>query len=594
MAGFPRATGQPSPAWGQPRTALAAAWRREWLVVLLLAGLASFLLFWRLAEPPKYIYDEVYHSFTANLMTRNDPRVYQWWNSAQPNPIPGVEYEWTHPPLAKLIIAGGIKLWGNNSWGWRFFSALWGVFSVVLIYTLARQLFRDRSIALLAGLFLLTDGLMFSEARIGTNDIFQLAFLLAAYNAFVLYLHRQARHGLGLLALTGLLLGLAFASKWPAVFSIGLLAAIALVRGFWPHRDPALAATLQAGLTEPAANGALDSGLATDEPEQAHQASDSANDPGALGAGPDGAPDHGSAFAAVANSQGAARASVPDEATAMGQSHVDDGIGGTPAGRAPEVGASGEVTWRGFAPWEVPARLWYLVAAVCSLVLLPIGLYILSYLQMYLQPHHIPADYAQIGPFHIGALTLGPATLTSSSWWNMFVGEQWQMWHYHTTLKDHHPYYSLWWQWLLDIRPVFYYVNRAGDTVANTYALGNPILYWVFPLGIVAGAILVWRRRRQAWLALVLGAFAVNWLPWIHSPRGLFFYHFLPSVPFLVMLMAHGVVALHRRPEVLWRRIAIAYTAAVFLGFAFFYTQLSAWPVPGWWADLHYWLPSWQ
>ncbi|MGH2519516.1 MAG: phospholipid carrier-dependent glycosyltransferase, partial [Chloroflexota bacterium] len=421
-------------------------------------------------------------------------------------------------------------------------------FSVVLIYTLARQLFRDRSIALLSALFLLTDGLMFSEARIGTNDIFQLGFLLAAYNAFVLYLRRPARSGLSWLALTGFLLGLAFASKWPAVFSIGLLASIAVVRGLWPHRDPALVAKLPAAaLASPDADGPPDTRRARAEPAHTPTAN-----------GPGGAVD--------------------------GLEWAEDGISVMPGVRAPGMS---------FAPWDVPARLWYLAASLCSLVLLPIGLYVLSYLQMYLQPHHIPLDYAQIGPFHIGPLRLGPATLASSNWWNMFVGEQWQMWHYHTTLKDHHPYYSAWWQWLLDIRPVFYYVHRAGDTVANTYALGNPLLYWVFPLGIVAGVILMWRRR-QPWLALVLAALAVNWLPWTHSPRGLFFYHFLPSVPFLVLLMAYGIVALYRRPETLWRCLAIAYSAAVFLGFAFFYTQLSAWPVPNWWADLHYWLPSWQ
>src|SRR5581483_2724433 len=215
------------------------------------------------------------------------------------------------------------------------------------------------------------------------------------------------------------------------------------------------------------------------------------------------------------------------------------------------------------------------------------------YLQMFLQKHQIAPSYNEVGPFTLGPLSIGPKTLTDSGWWSMFVGEQWQMWHYHTTLNSPHPYYSLWWQWLLDIRPVFYYVDRTDDYVANTYNLGNPLLYWGFPIAIVLGAFLLWKRRDLG-LALLLAGFAANWLPWAKSPRGLFFYHFLPSVPFLVLLVAYCLVWLWRQRNARWRKVATIYTAVIFVSFAFFYTQLSAWPVPSWYADIHYWLPSWE
>jgi dolichyl-phosphate-mannose-protein mannosyltransferase len=509
---------------------VGALLRREWVVVLLLTLWSAFILFWRLDNPPKYIYDEVYHAFTGNLMVQNDPVVYEWWKSAQPNPIEGVQYEWTHPPLGKLIIGGSIWLLGNNSWGWRFSNALFGVICVLLVYGLARALFRNRLLATLAAALITVEGLMFAESRIGTNDIFQLAFLLAAYICFAFFLRRPARRGTGWLFATGVFLGLAFGTKWPALYSIVLLAAIALLRGIWPASLSAWFATVG---------------------RRKHVPPEPAETPAAE---------------TLSDVQSPESLSAP-------------GLAEAPPPLAER--------------WSIPSRIGYLLSTAIAMIAVPIALYIASYTQMFLQRHDIPPEYSQIGPLTLGPISLGPATLPDSSWWSMFLGEQWQMWHYHTTLTAGHPYYSKWWEWLLDIRPVFYYVDRTDNYVANTYNLGNPLLYWGFPIAIVLGCWLVWRKRDPR-LALVLGAFAFNWLPWALSPRGMFFYHFLPSVPFLVLVVAYCLTWLWRQPARTWQRVAGIYVAVVFVSFAFFYTQLAAWPVPDWYADIHYWLPSWQ
>jgi dolichyl-phosphate-mannose--protein O-mannosyl transferase len=214
---------------------------------------------------------------------------------------------------------------------------------------------------------------------------------------------------------------------------------------------------------------------------------------------------------------------------------------------------------------------------------------------MFMQQHVYAAGYEQAGPFTAGPITLGPKALEQGSWWDMFLGEQWQMWHYHTTLTAGHPYYSLWWQWFLDIRPVFYYVDRPADgLVANIYNIGNPLLYWSFSIALIAAFFFVWSRR-QPRFALVLAAFLINWLAWAHTPRGMFFYHFLPSVPFMVILVTYGIVSLWRQRR--WPRLrylAPAYVGLIVLGFLFFYSQLTGVVVPTWWAAVHYWLPSWE
>ena len=43
-----------------------------------------------------------------------------------------------HPQLAKLIMAGGIKLFGDNPWGWRIGSVIFGLIAIVAMYTLVR------------------------------------------------------------------------------------------------------------------------------------------------------------------------------------------------------------------------------------------------------------------------------------------------------------------------------------------------------------------------------------------------------------------------------------------------------------------------
>src|SRR5205807_2713584 len=60
-------------------------------------------------------------------------------NDAQAD-LQGKDYFDPEPPLSKLIIAIGIKIFGFNSFGWRVMSGLFGTALVPLMYLLARQL----------------------------------------------------------------------------------------------------------------------------------------------------------------------------------------------------------------------------------------------------------------------------------------------------------------------------------------------------------------------------------------------------------------------------------------------------------------------
>lgn len=45
-----------------------------------------------------------------------------------------------HPPLAKLIIAGGIEIFGDNPWGWRMPAVILSTVALIAFYDICRKL----------------------------------------------------------------------------------------------------------------------------------------------------------------------------------------------------------------------------------------------------------------------------------------------------------------------------------------------------------------------------------------------------------------------------------------------------------------------
>lgn len=189
--------------------------------------------------------------------------------------------------------------------------------------------------------------------------------------------------------------------------------------------------------------------------------------------------------------------------------------------------------------------------------------------------------------------------------WADFVMLQKQIWWYHTGLDATHPYQSVPWQWLFDLRPVWFYSGTENGWSKNIYALGNPIFFW-------AGLVAVGLQLRQIikntllriptpWPAiLVLLTYVCLWLPWTFSPRIMFFYHYLPALPFLAIALAKGLVTFETGPDQTLSHLSrIRFTLILFSlmagWFIIFYPQLSATPISLEWAQkIYYVLPSWR
>ena len=94
-------------------------------------------------------------------------------------------------------------------------------------------------------------------------------------------------------------------------------------------------------------------------------------------------------------------------------------------------------------------------------------------------------------------------------------------------------------------------------------------------------------------LALVIFSYLIFFVPWAASPRIMFLYHYLPSVPFLCLLLAFTLAQIKKIGD--WGNYAVTgYLVLVALVFIYFYPHWSAFLVPQTWANHYYWLPSWK
>ncbi len=205
-------------------------------------------------------------------------------------------------------------------------------------------------------------------------------------------------------------------------------------------------------------------------------------------------------------------------------------------------------------------RVWVPV----GLVGLPLAVYLLSHIPFFLAGYTFP----------------------------QFIELQKAILSYHSGLIETHPYQSSWLSWPFALRPVRYYGVHLPSSIMNTYANGNPLLFWAF-LPAVFWVAWCWWGKRVPELAVLLIGFFGQWLPWALVPRSAFIYHFLPVVPFGCLAVAVVLVDLWRRGTA-WRVAAVVYIVAVMAAFIYFYPIYSALPLTYSQFRARMWLDSWR
>ncbi|MBR2846931.1 MAG: phospholipid carrier-dependent glycosyltransferase [Clostridia bacterium] len=172
-------------------------------------------------------FDEIYHARTA----------YEHINRIE-------AYEWTHPPLGKLIIAVGIKIFGMNPFGWRVMGTLVGVLMLPIMYAMAKGLFKNAAYAAFATALLSFDFMHFTQTRIATIDVYATFFIMLMY-LFMYKFYEENYNVSGVkkafkyLAFAGVCFGLGVASKWTCVYAgagLAVIFAVYMIKRFIEYR----------------------------------------------------------------------------------------------------------------------------------------------------------------------------------------------------------------------------------------------------------------------------------------------------------------------------------------------------------------------
>lgn len=209
---------------------------QSWVLYSPVIVVAALIRLVNLGSPRELVFDEVYYVRDAWTL----------WNL-------GYEAQWAdgsdfahggtsdflsnasfiaHPPLGKWLIAAGMALFGpDNTFGWRFSTAIAGIIVVLLTMLIANRLFRSRIAAALAGLIVAVDGVAIAMSRTALLDGFLAMFILAAFLATLKHLERPGWGGWLLVA--GVLLGAATAVKWSGLYALAAL-------GVWVAVDAVL------------------------------------------------------------------------------------------------------------------------------------------------------------------------------------------------------------------------------------------------------------------------------------------------------------------------------------------------------------------
>lgn len=399
-------------------------------------------------------------------------------------------YEWTHPPLGKVLIMLGIKMFGMTPFGWRFMGALMGVLMVPAMYMLGKLLFRRTRFALLAAFVMALDMMHLTQTRIATIDSYAVLCIILMYLCMFRYLQmsffRDGWRTLVPLGLSGLFMGLGCASKWICMYAGAGLA----VLFFW--------SLAQRFLEWLAAGRAGDEALM----EQA----------------------------------------------------------------------------RRFPRYAIGTLLFCLG----FFIIIPAAIYYLSYIP------HFAGD---------GGLT-----------WERFWDTQKRILSYHANLVDDHAFQSPWYEWLLMLKPMYYYNGSAyvGEGLVSTImCLGNPAVWWV-GLGTLLYTVCRWLKAnlrgeavRDKRLAMLLIAFLAQYLPWILVPRSMYIYHYFGSLPFVMLTVVYAFEQLYMRKPDLARIAQMVYMGVVLALFIGFYPVATGTPVSVHWADAMNWLgflklPGWK
>ena len=221
---------------------------------------------------------------------------------------------------------------------------------------------------------------------------------------------------------------------------------------------------------------------------------------------------------------------------------------------------------------EMDLKGFFKLCAFCVLffVLIPCLIYYLSY---------IPYGIAE-----------GKRNIFSADYLRIVLDNQRYMFSYHSGIVSEHPYSSRWYQWMLDIRPILYYLEYLPDGRRASFgAWVNPVLCWGGLISLFfTGYLAIGRRDMRS--GFILLGYLAQLLPWVPIARLTFAYHYFPCTVFLCLSMGQmfNVCRLNSKG---WQARLAGFVLLSLAVFWLFYPALSG--APRGTTDILRWLPTW-
>ena len=227
------------------------------------------------------------------------------------------------------------------------------------------------------------------------------------------------------------------------------------------------------------------------------------------------------------------------------------------------------------------SKYFFLTCLFCIIffIVIPITIYVLSF---------IPIDYKE------NNISLLESVLASVK----------SMFEYHKGVVESHPYASPWYEWPLDIRPIFYFQGALlpANWGAAIAGFGHPLLFWI---GFVAFFIILWsllaslfKKRNflgenKLLLFPVIG-YLSQYLPWVIAPRKItFIYHYFSCIPFLILMV--GILFRYlEEKNIISRKFTEIFLIVFLLLFIIYYPLLSGLEVPRVYLNIIQLLPRWE
>jgi len=600
-----------------PFEGLAGLTARDWWIVGGLTAATGVLLFWNVTIPTARYFDEIYYARAAQEYLHHQNL-----------------YEWTHPPLTKLIMTLGAWLFGppngkfGDPFGARMANCLMGALWVPLLYAYAKRLFASTPASIVAVVLLLASGYFYVQARIATPEISVAFFSLLTLYCYYRYWiasqivpvarpvqYPQLETALAAVGVVLALIVLVYAQvavynaqHWSAtwipyaiaVLTFGTAVAVWATRGRRARLDAkgvvfpdgtsidGSNVTFAGGATRPLRASSIVDGTTTVTWKQSGVEFVEGDDrvswgtdgtiAGTVGGQPVAEPQRWGLWLALsALSLAAVIASKWNGLFALAALWLV-----TAAVYCQQVFAKRDrsgakstgrelVRFAWGSPVGVRAPLYFATSIVVVLVF-----YVLTYV-----------------PNWVGAISTGTAMINQGGFSGL-LSLQYQMFHYHATLTATHLYSSKWWTWPLELRPVSYYYQPISGTapnqiVAEIVSLPNPAVWWGGLITVPWAGYLAWRERHKG-IGLLIIAYLALWLPWSMSPRIDFMYNFFPNLGAICLCTTYVLLTIWRRSSAAgtttrnWAAAGIGAYLALCIGlFVYFLPIWNATPIP--WAE---------